>query len=142
MNDNQEMINLNENESSNTQEEYVPKKSRTVDFLILLACLIAAFIFWCSAHYIADPIIEKEIDVKFVLVNGAENEYIVQDPIRLVFFGKESVLKKLEVIEMKVERSVFVDYDVDTKVSTPKTNDYHTHTKEVMLQLTQTESND
>ena len=142
MNDNQEMINLNENESSNTQEEYVPKKSRTVDFLILLACLIAAFIFWCSAHYIADPIIEKEIDVKFVLVNGAENEYIVHKPIRLVFYGKESVLKKLSVIEFEVERDEFVDYDVDTKVSPQKTNDYHTHTKEVILQLTQTESND
>ena len=142
MNDNQEMMDLNENEVSNSQEEYVPKKSHTVDFLIILGCLIVAFIFWCSAHYIADPMVEKELSVNFVLVGGAENEYIVQDSIRLVFYGKESALENLEVIEIPVERSLFDEYDTDTEVPTKKTDAYHTHTKEVTLQLTKVESND
>ena len=135
MNENQEMLNVNENESSTTNETYAPKKSRTVNFLIAIGCLLAAFIFWCVAHYASDPMVERVRTVEFVLVDGAEEEVIVYEPITLVFYGKQSYLDSHLVIEIEVNRNFFAEYDVDTLFSINNTDNYHTHSKEVTLKL-------
>ena len=140
MKDNQEMLEINENESSTGNEEYAPKKSRTVNFLIILGCLLAAFIFWCIAHYAADPMVERTRSVEFVLVGGSDEEQIVYEPITLVFYGKQSYLDSHSVIEIEIDRNAFNEYDVDTLFSIKKTDNYHTHSKEVVLKLVKTQT--
>ena len=140
MNENIEIVNADENISSSNNEEYAPKKSQTINFLIGIVCLFLAFVFWCGAHYAADPMVELKMPVKFVLVGGAANEELVYEPISLVFYGKESYFESHEVIEIKFERKHFDSYDTDTVFNIEKNDDYHTHTKKVTLKLIETET--
>lgn len=113
---------------------YSQKKFKTVDILIFAACLILAFIFWCYALYVDDPIIEKGISVNFVLVDGADNEYVTPIAKRIVVYGPLSKLSTSS-ITVKVNRSEFDDYNTATKIKIAYPEGINSNTTHLELQL-------
>ncbi len=113
---------------------YSQKKFKTIDILIFAACLILAFVFWCYALYVDDPIIEKGISVNFELVGGGEGEYIAPEAKRIVVYGPLSKLSTSS-ITVKVNRSEFNDYNTSVKIKITYPEGIGSDTTQVDLQL-------
>ena len=133
------MNNLNETTvtSQNIQknDEYSNRRFRNVDILILIACFLLAFTFWCYAHYINDPIIEKTITINFVL-DGAESfEHLEEDSYKFVVYGTQSELSNINEVTIHIDRSDFTSYNTETTISIDHPDYYHCLTEHVNLIL-------
>ena len=133
------MSNLNETNvnSENVQknEEYSNRRFRNVDVLILIACFILAFSFWCYAHYINDPIVEKEITINFVLDDAESFEYLEKDSYKFVVYGIQSELSNIEEVTIHINRSNFTSYNTETTIYIDHHDFYHCLTEQIDLKL-------
>ena len=111
------------------------RRFRNVDILILIACFLLAFAFWCYAHYINDPIIEKTITINFVL-DGAESfEHLEEDSYKFVVYGTQSELSNINEVTIHIDRSNFASYNTETTISIDHPDYYHCLTEQINLKL-------
>lgn len=111
MNSNYQQEDMNELEISQRSDSYSSKKFKKIDILIFLSCLALAFVFWCYALYVDDPVIEKTLMIDMTLENGSALERIELEEIRVSVIGPRSELTPISVIRMSVDRSEFSEYD-------------------------------
>ncbi|MGM9632517.1 MAG: hypothetical protein ACI3XL_05445 [Eubacteriales bacterium] len=112
-----------------------PRKIKKIDILIFILCICLAFIFWCYALYVDDPIIEKNITVNFVLEGGESNEFLMPATKKIVVYGEKSVLDNMTTVTVKVKRSDFTEYNTDTLITIEFPNHIRSKTEQVILQL-------
>ena len=134
MNSNQE-VNTVETAVNTHQDELVTKKPKNYSALIFIACLLLSFVVWCCAQYVHDPIIQKDMVVNFVLINGETNEAITPQFHMFTFYGLKSELENKSVINIEVDRSLFTSYDTYTTIPISYTDKFHSHTTEIELRL-------
>ena len=136
---------MNNNFNSQNGEEYIPKKYKKIDLVIFILCILIAFTIWDYSINLDDPIIKKELTVKFVLVNNTDDEYISvpseggenQDipSKKILVYGAKSKLSDVDDITVKINRLRFVEYDKDTNITLNYPNYISSATKQVVLQL-------
>ncbi len=114
---------------------YTAKKFKKIDILIFVFCLALAFIFWCYALYVDDPVIQKNVTVNFVLEGGQSNEFILPTSQKIMVYGERSVLENINAVTVKVKRSDFNAYNKDTLITLEFPNNIQSYTKQVKLQL-------
>lgn len=116
-------------------EAYTNRKFKKINILIFLVCLSMAFIFWCYALYIDDPIIQKNVTVNFVLVGGDSSEMILPAHKSITVYGEKSVLSGISSIKVEVKRSSFKEYNKDTLVEINYPKNIDSETKSITLKL-------
>lgn len=124
------------NEIDNSTEKSKRSKFRFVDILIFVVCLVAAFIFWCYALYVDDPVIEKTIVVNFVLENAQEGDRLNKGSAKITVYGEQSLLTQTRNINVTVDRSQFDVYNQDTTVTFELPENFYCESNEIVLQLT------
>ncbi len=127
-----------ENNVDNEQVEvYVKKRSgKGNKFIIGMLCVLIAVVFWCYANYLDDPIIQKEITVDFVLVDGEKNQDIYPDKVNVVVFAEKSLLDSFQnnTIPVYVKISEFNDSkSINYKIDYP--HGIHSNTNNKTLDL-------
>lgn len=120
---------------SQKHDEYSTTRFKKTDILIFLACLLLAFICWCYAHYIDDPILEKTVTVNFVLDGGNGTEYLSVTSKKMVIYGIESDISDIDEITIHVDRSVFKSYNTDTQIDINQSHLYHFSSNTIDLKL-------
>ena len=138
MKNQENLYNSQDSVNVNSQDEYAPQKRNTLRVGILIACLILSFAFWCFAHYQNDPMIQKDIVVNFILVNGESNEAITPQFHYFTFYGPQSILADKSVVNIEVDRKMFDEYNVYTTIPISYNSEFHSHTNEVELRLIKT----
>ena len=129
-------IDYTANDIDNSTEKSKRSKFRFVDILIFLVCLVAAFIFWCYALYVDDPVIEKTIVVNFVLENAQEGDRLNKGSAKITVYGEQSLLTQTRNINVTVDRSQFDVYNQDTTVTFELPENFYCESNEIVLQLT------
>lgn len=114
-----------ENNADNEQVEvHMKKQSGTGNkFVIGMLCVLIAVVFWCYANYLDDPIIQKEITVDFVLVNGDATQDILPDKVNILICGEKSLLNSItnDTITIHVDISAFKNQnEINYKINFPK----------------------
>lgn len=127
-----------ENNADNEQVEvHMKKRSGTGNkFIIGMLCVLIAVVFWCYANYLDDPIIQKEITVDFVLVDGEKNQDIYPDKVNVVVFAEKSLLDSFQnnTIPVYVKISEFNDSkSINYKIDYP--HGIHSNTNNKTLDL-------
>ncbi len=125
---------INDIDSSN--ESNGKFKLRFVDVLIFIVCLVAAFVFWCYALYVDDPVIEKTVIVNFILENANEGDKLSKGSAKIVVYGEQSLLARTRNINVTIDRAQFDLYNQDTVITFELPDNYYSETNEVVLQLT------
>ena len=121
---------------NNTETQTAEKKhSKNINILIFLACLVLAFILWCFALYIDDPVIKADLTVRFELVGESEDEFLIYEPQKITVYGKSSILKNKTYIVAKVNRSEFKTYNQNTLVNIKFDKYIESDTNKVYLKL-------
>lgn len=124
-----------QNEISEKNEEYSTTRFKKTDILIFVACLLLAFICWCYAHYIDDPILEKTVTVNFVLDGGNGTEYLSVQSQRMVVYGIKSDIDDIKIITIHVDRSLFGEYNTETEINIDQSDLYHFSSNTIKLKL-------
>ncbi len=127
---NDEESSVIESDLDNEQIElYVKTRVGKGNKLIIgILCVLIALGFWCYANYLDDPIIQKEITVDFVLVNGDANQDILPDKVNILIYGEKSVLNSItnNTITIHVDISEFKNQnETNYKIDLPK--GFHSH---------------
>ena len=122
-------------EYAHKNDSYTNRKFKKINILIFLICLSMAFVFWCYALYIDDPISQKNITVNFVLVGGDSSEMILPAHKSITVYGERSVLSSISSIKVEVKRSEFKEYNKDTVVVINYPKNIGSETKEITLRL-------
>lgn len=122
---NDEESSVIESDLDNEQIElYVKTRVGTGNKLLIgILCVLIALGFWCYANYLDDPIIQKEIIVDFVLVNGDANQDILPDKVNILIYGEKSVLNSItnNTITIHVDISAFKNQnEINYKIDFPK----------------------
>lgn len=125
---------INDIDSSN--ENHGKFRLRFVDVLIFIVCLVAAFIFWCYALYVDDPVIEKTVIVNFILENANEGDKLSKSSAKIVVYGEQSLITQTRNINVTIDRDQFDLYNQDTVITFELPDNYYSETNEVVLQLT------
>lgn len=136
MNTNVENSTVSEAPANISTEETVSQKFKKIDILIFIACILLAFILWCYASNLADPVVEMDIPVYFVLENGQPDEVLTEPFSKFTFYGKQSDLQEIGVVTIYVDRSQFSEYDVETLIEINYRSNFNSETKTVKLTLT------
>ena len=132
-----ELTNETENEVEFVEQNNTNtrKSFRKYELLVFLGCLLFAFIIWCYANYLEDPIIQKEVTVRFVLTNAEDGEVITDSTEQVMIYGERSSLATVSVITVYVERSMFSKYDEPTMIPIEYPEHIHSHVTGIELQL-------
>lgn len=112
------------------------RKFRAIDVLIFIICLFMAFVFWCYALYVDDPVIEKSITVNFVVDGGDSTDILTPASRRIVVYGKRSELNSVSAITVKIKKSEFKGYDTPTTITIQYPKNISSDTKQIVLKLT------
>ena len=110
MNNNLDNISF-ENENAVKQEELTQKRFKKIDILILIACLVISFCVWCYAEYVADPIIERDIRVSFIVEGAKEGVHLIDAFDRITVYGKRSQIGSLGSHTIKIHINEFSESD-------------------------------
>lgn len=128
--------------NSDTEVEYTtagevnaPKKFRILNVFIFIFCLALAFVFWCYALYVEDPIIEKNITVNFILINAESGEYLDTQSKNITVYGEQSILGNVNSINVKIDRKEFAKYDTKTLVNLQYPKKISSKTQQLYLTL-------
>ena len=124
-----------DNVNSSNDSPKSKKKSKNINFLIYLVCLLLAFIFWCYALYIDDPVIQATVTVHFELVNGDSDDFLMTTSKTMTVYAKRSYLENKTHITATVDRSQFKEYNQNTLVKIKFDKLVECETKEVYLKL-------
>ncbi len=130
-----DQINQQEVETSEKAPVYTQKRFKKVNFLIFALCLVMAFVFWCYALYLDDPIMEKVVTVNFVLEGGEATDSITPVTRKVTVYGEKSVLSEINTITVKVNRNQFAEYNVDTVITIQYPKNIESVTKQLTLKL-------
>lgn len=98
---------LAENEGVGVGSRYSSKKFKKTDILIFIACLLFAFVFWCYALFVDDPVIERQVALYAVLEGGSADEYVVLSEVTVSVYGAESVMNSFGELTVYVDRDAF-----------------------------------
>lgn len=126
-------------ETNHRNEGYSPRRFKKIDILIFAMCLILAFVFWCYALYVNDPIMKKNVTINFVLEGESEGEVLYNDSIRIPVYGERSILANKNTFTIQVDRSEFSEYGEETIVTIDFPENIDSDYKEVVLILTTTD---
>lgn len=110
-------------------------KYKKYQILIFLGCLFLAFIVWCYANYLNNPIIQSEVPLIITLVDGENGETITQSTNYIVIYGEESVVSKITQIKNTVSVNQFSNGNKTIKIDIDFPNDIKSHQKEVEVTL-------
>ena len=130
-----DQINQQEVETSEKAPVYTQKRFKKVNFLIFALCLVMAFVFWCYALYLDDPIMEKVVTVNFVLEGGEATDSITPVTRKVTVYGEKSVLSEINTITVKINRNQFAEYNVDTVITIQYPKNIESVTKQLTLKL-------
>lgn len=100
-----------ENDNAVKQEELTHKKFKKIDILILIVCLAISFCVWCYAQYVADPIIEREVRVSFMLEGTTDNIHLINAFDKITVYGKRSQIASLTSHSIKISINEFSESD-------------------------------
>ena len=135
-------MNIELNNETENEVEYAEKNNYTVakrfkkfEIFIFLGCLVLAFMIWCYANYLDDPIIQKEITVYFVLEGGEANEDIETRSSKIVVYGEQSVISDMVAITNYVDRELFGDDKTKINYTIDYPDGVHSHITEIELEL-------
>ena len=147
MSNNQENTALGNSDELDYSEKATKKRSNRWNWLIYLACFVIAFGFWFYVDLSEDPIVPKGFGVEYVLVDGDEFEYISSPFGYFTFYGKKSVIDKMQgpiIVSVNKSEFVFEDgtviYNVPLKVKIDYPDGIYSHnleSEEFKLTLTQ-----
>ncbi|MBR2381362.1 MAG: hypothetical protein IKA84_02560 [Clostridia bacterium] len=131
-------FNVDDNYLENEQiEAYEPPKNRRGNkIFICLICLLLSVVFWCYANYLNDPIIQKEITVYFVLVNGDASQDITPSKVPVLVYGEKSVINSIpnNTITVHVQLKDFENQtEINCEIDYPK--GVHSHITHHTLKL-------
>ena len=115
------MIKLGKRTFGHFWKTYLDKLTDVLAFIIAILCLLFSAVFWCYVNYLDDPIIQKEVTVDFVLVDGDASQDIFPDKVNIVVYGEKSVLNSIpnntitvhvniEDFENQTEKNYKIDY--------------------------------
>ena len=133
-------MNIERNNTTENEVEYVEKihnphsKFKKFELLVFIGCLAFAFMMWCYANYIDDPIIKKEVTLDFRLDDQPGNGSVSSNPSTIVIYGEESILSGINKITVSVKRE---DFDEDRKITieVKLPDDVYTHDDEIEIEL-------
>lgn len=141
-------MNIELNNATENEVEFVEKevqrpsnKFEKLKVFIFLSCLIFAFIGWCYAHYLDDPIVlvDKDIECVWVDASGRGLQVEITDMEgnvidKLPVYAEKSVIYSVDSITIELKKSDFENSD--TKVIDIKfPDDVHSHTTQVVVRL-------
>ena len=134
-------MNIELNNSSEYEVEYVEKeestpvrKYRKFQVLIYLGCLLLAFLVWCYANYLDDPIIQKEVTLVITL-DGVHSDKLLRSTHKIVIYGEKSVISEIDEIRNNVNQNEFVvgSTTITKEIDFPEGVHSHETTVEVKL---------
>ncbi len=141
-------MNIELNNATENEVEFVENvahrpsnRFEKLKIFIFLGCLIFAFVVWCYAHYLDDPIVLVDRDIKCVWNDGSgrglqveitDMEGNVID--KLAVYGERSVIYSVDTIQIELKKSDFENSDTKViDIEFPK--DVHSHTTQVVVRL-------
>lgn len=130
-------MNIELNNQTDNEVEYVEETNKThtkfnrVQVLIMLACFAFAFVMWCYANFIDDPIIQKEIPIH---IDYLGEEIIICKPSKVVVYGEKSELADVNEFKITLKRSDFAnDKKISITIDLPE--DVYSHDNEIQVEL-------
>ena len=131
-------------ERSNTTEnevEYVdkidkqPTRFKKLELLVFFGCLALAFLLWCYASYLDDPIIQKEVTLNFELNGNPGNGYVISNPSTIVIYGEESILSNINTVKVIINQETYnVGDKLDIEVELP--NNVYSRDPQIEVEFT------
>lgn len=112
------------------------KRFKKADILIFVICIIGAFVIWCYANYIDDPIVVRTVTVEYVLEDGENSEYIWPRRENIEVYGEKSVVDAISngTITIAIGKSSFKNSEtIDYKIVYPE--GIHSHDTNTKLTL-------
>ena len=141
-------MNIELNNNTENEVEFVEKeihhpsnKFEKLKIFVFLVCLVFAFVVWCYAHYLDDPIVLLDKDRECVWLDsssrGLQVEITDMDGnviTKLPVYGEKSVLYSVDTIQIELKKSDFENSDTKViDIIFPK--DVHSHTTQVVVRL-------
>lgn len=122
-------------------EDYSPKnRYKKYKMLMLIGCILLAFVVWCYANYLDDPIIKKSVDIEVSGEVISDNiDYVVIDTKsgkeinKVEIYGEKSALISVNTIEIILDESQFTDGKTSITVQLPLEDGVHSHTSEITI---------
>lgn len=134
-------MNIEFNNATENEVEYAEKnnystsaKYKKYELLILLGCLVLAFLVWCYANYLDDPIIQKNVDLVVYLNDGNPGDEIFYYK-KVTVYGEESLISTISEIQIEVDRDKFKDSNSEITVDIDYPTNVHSHQKTVTVKL-------
>ena len=129
-------MNIERNNATENEVEYVEKdykqtsKFKKFELLVFIGCLAFAFLMWCYANYMDNPIIQKEVKLEFEYEGDGT---ILSIPSTIVIYGEESVLSNIQTITVKIDGTLKKGEKKTIKVDLPE--DVYSHNREIEIFL-------
>lgn len=125
----------NEVEYAEKSNHLINKRFKKYEIFVFLGCLVLAFLIWCYANYLDDPIIQKEITVDFVLIKAEEQEKISIHSKKIVVYGEQSVVADLVAITNYVDRNLFAEDNTKINYEIDYPDGVHSHQTHIEIEL-------
>ena len=122
MNNKQEKNIVENSEDMENNTKSTSKSSTRFNLLIYLMCFLLALIIGFYMNFLEDPIMNKRITVRFVLVDGEQSDYITPMYGLYEFYGTQSDFDKIKgTITVEISKNEFIKdgeycYDVPMQV--------------------------
>ena len=131
----------NEIEYVENETEYTPKKFEKYRLLIILCCAIFSFFVWCYAHYLNDPILIDNLELRWTWVeNATSDNQVITDihgnfikDMKVVFTDMEGNI--IENIAVYAEQSVLDKADNYLPIKLNPSDFIESNTKEILIRL-------
>lgn len=111
------------------------KRYKKMRILVYLVCLLLAFMVWCYAHYLDDPIVQKEVSLIVYLNGGESGEEIIQSQNKILIYGEASALSGVDKIENTINRNKFSEYNSPITIEIDLPDYVHSHKEYVDVTL-------
>ena len=141
-------MNIELNNNTENEVEFVEKeihhpsnKFEKLKIFVFLVCLVFAFVVWCYAHYLNDPIVLVEKNIECVWLDGSgrglqieitdmEGKVIDKLPV----YAEKSVLDAVDAVTVELKKSYFENSDTKV-VDVIFPENVHGHTTQVIVRL-------
>ena len=99
--------------------DYSVAKDNRFDWVVLVICAFIALFIWAYALNVTDPIIEKEVPVRYVY-EGLDPELMVEEFETVLVYGPASLFDNLDAIDVVVNRAEFYNKtEIDKRIKYP-----------------------
>lgn len=131
-------MNIEHNNATENEVEYVEKthtnisKFKKYEILIFIGCIAFAFMMWCYANFLDDPIIQKDVRVYVDVFDG--DNFVERLESKISIYGEESVISKENGFYLEVGLESFGE-DKKTQLTVKLPEDVYSHDNKVEVEL-------